>query len=230
MRRLATLAVVVLTASGVAATALAAQSPKSLRASIFDAARAERSVHYVTQTSGSGSVTIVADAGRTRGIQRITYAKGGQSGHVTVIVANGTAYVRGDEFTLHGFLGFPQAQAARYANVWIRVPHQSHLYAAVAAAVTLPSFLAEIYPRTGLARVNRRVNGVALVGVRGFTKHQGIPFVEGVYARAGAKPLPVVEVEATPGAGFRSSTAIDRWDEQLRINIPQHAVPIVGTA
>ena len=230
MRRLATLAVVVLAAAGLAAAALAAQSPKSLRASIFDAARAERSVHYVTQTSGNGNVTIVADAGRTSGIQRITYAKGGQSGHVTVIVANGTAFVRGDEFTLHGFLGFSQAQAARYANDWILVPRQSHLYAAVATAVTLRSFLTEIYPRTGLARVNRRVNGVALVGVRGFTKHQGIPFVEGVYARAGAKPLPVVEVEATPGAAFRSSTAIDRWNEHLHINIPQHAVPIVGTA
>jgi hypothetical protein len=231
MRRLGAFTVVVLAAAGLAtAAAFAAQSPKSLRASIFNAARAERSVHYVTETTGNGSVTIVADAGRTRGIQQIRYANAGKSGHVTVIVANGTAYLHGDEFTLHGFLGFSEAQAARYANVWIRVPHQSHLYAAVADAVTLPSFLAEVYPKTNLALLTRRVNGVKLVGVRGSTTHQGIPFVEAVYTRPGGKPLPVVEVEATPGASFRSNTAIGRWNEKLHIAIPQHAVPIVGSA
>jgi hypothetical protein len=231
MRRLGTVTAVVLVTAGLAAAAaFAAQSPKSLRASIFNAARAERSVHYVTQTAGNGAVVIVADVGRTRGIQRIRYATGGKAGHVTVIVANGTAYVHGDEFTLHGFLGFSQAQAARYANVWIRVPRQSHLYAAVADAVTLPSFLTEIYPRTNLSRVTKKLNGVSVVGVRGFTKHQGIPFVEAVYTRAGGKPLPVGEVEATAGAAFRSTTAIGRWNEKLRISIPQHAVPITSTA
>jgi hypothetical protein len=231
MRRLGAFTVVALAAAGLATTAaFAAQSPKSLRASIFNAARAERSVHYVTQTTGNGSVTIVADAGRTSGIQRIRYANGGESGHVTVIVANDTAYLNGDEFTLHGFLGFAQAQAARYANVWIRVPHQSHLYATVADAVTLPSFLAEVYPKADLTSLTRRVKGVTLVGVRGTTTHQGVPFVEAIYTRPGGKPLPVVEVEATAGAAFRSSTALGRWNETLRISVPQHAVPIVGSA
>lgn len=231
MRRLGAVTVALLISAGLAAVAaLAAQSPKSLRASIFNAARAERSVHYVTQTIGNGSVTIVADAGRSQGIQQIRYANGGESGHVTVIVSSGTAYVRGDEFTLHGFLGFSQAQAARYANVWIRVPHQSHLYATVADAVTLPSFLSEIYPKTDLTGLTRRVKGVELVGVRGTTTHQGVPFVEAIYTRRGGKPLPVVEVEATPGASFRSSTALGRWNEKLHIDVPQNAVPIVGSA
>jgi hypothetical protein len=231
MRRLGAVTAVVLVSGGLgAAVAFGAQSPKSLRASMFAAARAERTVHYVTHTAGNGAVVIVADAGRTRGIQRIRYASGGKSGRVKVVVANNTAYVHGDAFTLHGFLGLPQAQAARYANVWIRVPQQSHLYAAVADAVTLPSFLSEIYPKTDLALVSKKLNGVTVVGVRGLTKHQGIPFVEAVYTRAGGKPLPVGEVEATPGAAFRSTTAIGRWNEKLRISVPQHAVPIVSTA
>jgi len=231
MRRVGAVTAVVVLAGGLAAAAtFAAQSPKSLRTSIFNAARGERSVHYVTQTAGNGAVVIVADVGRTRGIQRIRYATGGKVGHVTVIVANGTAYVHGDAFTLHGFLGFSQAQAARYANVWIRVPSRSHLYAAVADAVTLPSFLTEIYPRTDLARVTKKLNGVTVVGVRGLTKHQGIPFVEAVYTRVGGRPLPVGEVEATAGAAFRSTTAIDRWNEKLHIGIPEHAVTFVGSA
>jgi hypothetical protein len=228
--RVAALVVAVAAAAVSAAVATAAQSPQALRGSIFAAARAQSSVHYVTATTGNGNVIIVADAGRTRGIQRVRYASAGKSGHATIIAANRTAYVLGDEFTLHGFLGLAKTQAARYANVWIRVPHQSHLYAAIADAVTLPSFLAEIYPRTNLVRQTRTAKGLPLVGVQGSTRHQRMPFVEAVFARTGGKPLPVVEVEATTSASFRSTTAMGRWSEKLHISIPRHAVPIVSSA
>jgi hypothetical protein len=228
--RVAALVVVVVAAAASAAVATAAQSPQALRGSIFAAARSEGSVHYVTATTGNGNVIIVADAGRTRGIQRIRYANAQETGHATIIVANRTAYVRGDAFTLHGFLGLPKTEAARYANVWIRVPPQSRFYASVADAVTLPSFLAAIYPRTNLVRQTRTAKGVPLVGVQGSTRHQGITFVEAVFTRTGGKPLPVVEVEATESASFKSTTAMGRWNEKLHIGIPRHAVSIVGAA
>ena len=228
--RVSALVVVVAAAALSAAVATAAQSPQALRGSIFAAARAQSSVHYVTATTGNGNVIIVADAGRTRGIQRIRYANAERIGHATIIVANRTAYVHSDAFTLHGFLGLPKAQAARYANIWIRVPHQSHLFASVAAAVTLPSFLAEIYPKTNLVRQTRTAKGVPLVGVQGSTRHQGMPFVEAVFARTGGEPLPVVEVEATTSASFKSTTAMGRWSEKLHIGLPRHTVPIVSSA
>ena len=228
--RVVALVVVAAVAAVCAAVAAAAPSPQSLRASIFAAARAQRSVHYVTATTGNGNVIIVADVGRTRGIQRIRYANAKKSGHATIIVANRTAYVHGDAFTLHGFLGLSKKQAARDAQAWIRVPQQSHLYASIAEAVTLPSFLAEIYPKTNLVRQTRRAKGVPLVGVQGSTRHQGTPFVEAVFARTGGRPLPVVEVEATTSASFKSTTAMGRWSEKLHIGLPRHAVPIVSSA
>src|SRR5438128_5395747 len=76
-------------------------SPDRLFSSALAAARAQRSVHYVsTAASRTVSVHMVGDAGLDRGIQRITYRKGGKTGHLTVLVVADTAYVRGDAFTL----------------------------------------------------------------------------------------------------------------------------------
>jgi len=196
---------------------------------MFTAARAQRSVHYVSHSAIQGDTIVVGDVGRTRGIQHITYATGGKTGHATIVVANKTAYVHGDAFTLHGFIGFPRKQASRYANVWVKVPQQSHLYASVADAVTLPSFLAEIYPKTNLKRQTRSVHGIPLVGVQGSTRHHGIPFLEAVFVRTGGKPLPVVEIEVAPSADFKAVTAMGRWNEPLHIGIPRHAVVYVGS-
>jgi len=229
VRRVAVVSAIMAASGTLAAVAAAAQSPSALRNSIFAAANAQRSVHYVSYSKGKGNVAIVGDAGRTRGIQRIRYAYGHRSGHAKVIVANKTAYVHGDAFTLRRFLGFTKAQSARYANVWVRVPQQSHLYASLAGAVTLPSLLAEIYPKRNVERVSRTANGLRLVGVRGTTRHQGIPFVEAVYARADGKPVPITELEIAPTANFRSSTAMGRWNEQLHIAIPRHAGTIAGS-
>ena len=229
MRRVAIVSAIMAAAGTLAAVAAAAQSPSALRNSIFAAANAQRSVHYVSYSKGQGKVAIVGDAGRTRGIQRIRYAYGHRSGHAKVIVANNTAYVHGDAFTLRGFLDFTKAQSARYANVWIRVPQQSHLYASLADAVTLPSLLAEIYPKRNVERVSRTANGLPLVGVRGTTRHHGIPFVEAVYARGDGKPLPITELEIAPTANFRSSTAMGRWNEPLHIAIPRHSVLVTST-
>ena len=229
MARVAAVGAIVAAAAVLAAVALAAQSPKALRDSMFAAAGAQRSVHYVSYSRTRDKVAIVGDAGRTSGIQHIRYAYGHRSGHAKIIVAKNTAYVHGDAFTLHGFLEFPKKQAARYANVWVRVPQQSHLFASLAEAVTLPSLLAQIYPKRNVERVTRKANGPQLVGVRGTTRHHGIPFVEAVYAVAGGKPLPIAELEIAPTAGFRASTAMGRWNEPLHIGIPRHAVLYVGS-
>jgi hypothetical protein len=229
VRRIATLVASLSAAAACAAAAVAAQSPTAVRNSIFAAANAQRSVHYVSYSKGRGKVAIVGDAWRTSGIQRIRYSYGHQSGHAKIVVANNTAYVHGDGLTLRSFIGFTKAQSARYANRWVRVPRQSHLYASIAEAVTLPSLLAEIYPKRNLERVSRTANGLPLVGVRGTTRHHGLPFIEAVYARGDGTPLPLTELEIAPTVGFRSSTALGRWNEKLRIAIPRHAVTIAGS-
>jgi hypothetical protein len=211
-------------AAAAAAVALAAQSPKAVRSAIFAAARGEHSVHYVSRSSGSGSTAVVADVGATRGIQRITFRKGGASGRATVLVVSRTAYILGDAFSLRGFFGFSASQAKRYKNQWITIPHTSPAFGTVAAAVTLGSFLTEVYPQANLARVRGSVDGRQVVGVRGVSRHEGERVVETVYARAKGAPLPVEEKE-TGSAGFHGLTRVGPWNRPVRVQAPGHAVP-----
>jgi broad specificity phosphatase PhoE len=95
----------------------APKPPAQLLASVLAAGGAQRSVHYVAAANyGGGEIRQVVDAAITRGIQRIAYRQGAKTGHVTVIVAAHTAYVRGDAFTLVNYMGFKAAPAAKYAN------------------------------------------------------------------------------------------------------------------
>jgi hypothetical protein len=225
---------VLASAGGVAADRGAAErsetiSPKALRHAIFSSARAQRSVHYVSVSTGSGgSVRIVGDAARRRGIQRIVYGDAGRSGRATVLVAARTAYVRGDAFTLHGFLGFTKAQAKRYAREWISVPPTGSAYHSLAAAVTLGSLLDEIYPQTDLTLARAKLHGRRLLGVRGSARHDGVQFVEIVYARAGGSRLPVEELETAVATSFSSRTALGPWNGKVRVRVPAHAVPFSG--
>jgi len=225
MPRAVPLGAAILAAAVAAAAAPAAQGPVALRAAIFAAARAQRSVHYVAHPEGpGGSATIVGDVGATAGVQRIAFRRGGASGLATVRVVHRTAYVRADALTLRGFFGFGAGQASRYAGTWIAIRHTSRAYAGVAAAVTLRSFLAEIYPQAGLVRVSGSVGGRRVVGVRGLARHEGAQLVETVYAPATGAPLPVLEREAG-AAGYRGLTRIGPWNRPLRVRAPAHAVP-----
>ena len=224
-RAAAVLAVAAVAAVG-AAVALAAQSPKALRNAIFAAARAQHSVHYVSKQTGPGrSGTIVGDVARGRGMQRITFRTNGRTGRATVLVVHRTAYIRGDAFTLQSFFGFSASQAQQHANQWITIAHTSPAYASVAAAVTLPSFLGEIYPQANLTRVSGSVGGRRVVGVRGAARHEGERLVETVYARAQGTPLPVEEDETASG-GFRGRTNIGPWNRPVRVRPPGHAVTV----
>jgi hypothetical protein len=204
----------------------ATTSPQAFRASVRAAALAQRSVHYVSVASlPQASVSMIGDAGRAQGMQRITFRKSGRTGHVTVLVSAHTAYVRGDAFTLTNFMGFKPRAATKYANTWIVIAHDTAAYAPVAAAVTLASTVTEIGPRGTLAPVRTTtLGGTRVRAVRGTSTVQGTTMVDTVYARATGAPLPVVET-ATQGAN-RTRTTFSRWNEPVRVRVPSHSVPI----
>jgi hypothetical protein len=209
-----------------AAIALAAQSPTSLRNAIFVAARTKSSVHYVTTTSsGSVHVHMVCDVSGDRGIQRITFSRGGETGNVTVLVENRTAYVRGDAFTLHGYMLFSSSQASHYAGRWISIPHSASGYPTVAAGVTIPSLLAAIYPKGSPIRVSGAIGGREVVGVRVRGRQTGLHFTETLWASARGRPLPIEESD-TASNKSRQTVVFSRWNEPVRVVAPAHATPI----
>jgi hypothetical protein len=210
-----------------AAAALAAPSPKQLRAAMLKAASARHSVHYVSTSSIPGhSIKMVADVGPGRGIQRITVTSQGQSGPATVLIVGRSAYIQGNAFTLHDYFPFTQAQATRYAGKWISIPSTSGAYSAVAADATFASFLSDLLPSKHLAVVRATIAGRKSVGLRGTVRQGSVTIAETVYAPVGGKPLPLEEKQVTPGHPGTGLTRMSRWNEPVHLTAPADAVPI----
>jgi hypothetical protein len=220
-----TLALVALSPVGAAS---AATSPARLYAASLAAARAEHSVHYVsTLASSSVSVSFVGDAATDRGSQRITFRKSGRSGLVTVLVVADTAYIRGDAFTLAGYMGFRPAQAARYAGRWISIPPSSPAFGTVAAGVRLRSTIDELKLRPPYMRLSKTiVDGQQVIGIRGHAPVAGQLATGILYVRARPAPLPVAETAEL--SGQHSRVTFSKWNEGVRVAAPTHAVPITS--
>lgn len=197
-----------------------------MQTAILDAARSRHSVHYVMKTLGLARLKMVADVSADRGIQRIVFTRSGTTGHVTVIVVNRVAYVRGDAFTLHNYMRFTKAQSAGYAGRWISIPPS--LNSSVAAAVTFPSFLEELQtPKTRAVSVLAgMIGGQKVVGVRSVGKEHGFRVVNSLYAVGGQRPLPVQQRQDVPAKGWWSVATMTHWNEPVRVQKPGHAVPI----
>lgn len=190
------------------------------------AARAERSVHYVSAGNyGPAQINFVGDAGVSQGIQRITFREGAQIGHVTVLVSANTAYVRGDAFTLVNYMRFKPNAAAKYAGRWILLPHTASSYPTIAAGVRLSSTVDELRVSGRLSTVpSIKIDGQRVVGVRGTRTSAGHTTVDTLYARATGSPLPVKEI-ARQGT-MRFTATFGGWNEPLRLATPKGAVPL----
>jgi hypothetical protein len=206
-----------------AGPAAASVSPDQLLSSALAAARAQRSVHYVTEAvSPTVSVRMVGDAALDRGIQRITYRKGGKSGHLTVLVVADTAYVRGDAFVLASYMGFSRAEARRLAAHWLKIPHTARSYPTVSAAVRLRSTIKEIaLPRPRVALPESELNGHQVIGIRNTSTASGHRLMRTLYVRAAGLRLPVAEVQR--GGGNRISVTFSNWNKPVDVSAPTGA-------
>jgi hypothetical protein len=227
MSRIGVLVLGAATAALTAAVALAAQSPRQLRAAMLAAASARHSVHYVSTTTAPGrTIRIVGDVGPKLGSQRITLKLGGRSGNAAVLVVGGSAYIQGNAFTLQKFFPFTKAQATKYAGQWISIPSTSGAYSAVSADTTFASFLADLLPGTHLSSVHGNVAGKAAVGIRGVVRQAGTKLLETVYAPASGTPLPFAEKAVVTGSKGAGNTQISRWNEAVHVTAPANSVPI----
>jgi hypothetical protein len=223
MRRVGVAVGVVVAASSFAAFALAAQSPRSLLASMLRSARARHSVHYVTRAGlgADSKVVIVGDVAADRGVQRVTEKFGKRSNTLKVIVVGATAYVRGGKRGLENQVGLTSARASRYAGRWISIPKGTELYGLVVDGATLPAFLRSIVPASH-SRFKERsttIRGTKVIEIRALSKNGELDL---------AAPLrggPPVEETQVAGGGA-GSTTMSRWNEAVQVQAPPHAVPI----
>jgi hypothetical protein len=207
-----------------AAVAVAATSPATLYHSAVVAASAKRSVHYVaTSTLGGDREVLVGDAGPDRGSQRVTFTHAGRTGRVAISVVANKAYLRGDAFALQAYVGLNAAQVAKYAGRWFVIAPPSGAFGAVAEAVRMPSFVAELLmpapytPALAATLAGRRVTGVA----SRFSRN-GKSAVVTLYV-AGGSPLPFAQVAKGPAGTV--TTIMSRWNEPVRVAAPAGTLP-----
>ena len=176
--------------------------------------------------------TMVSDIAGKRGVQKISFTLNGNgrtaNGQFTVRVVNSLVYFRADRVAMQYYLGFTAAQTAAYHDRWIVVRPGQHRYKALATAVTLPSFLHEIYPSAPLALAETSIGGRKYTGVRGTnaTEGGGFKFVETVFPDSKMRPFAVSAVDRNKG--FVSALKISRWNQAVRVTAPADAVPITS--
>lgn len=214
-------------AAGAAAAAPAVQPPTHRLTAILSAARAQHSVHGLETNHAKTKARIVWDVARDRGIQRISFKKGDRFGHVTILVVNKTAYLRGNAFAMHVYMGFDLPEASRYHGRWISIPRGFRSYGTLAASVTLTSFVRQLDLRgSALVGVTGRLGSQKVIGVRRTGTVEGLRTVETLYARAYGKPLPVALIQVAPKKGYRDSLLLSQWNEPVHVSTPAHSVPI----
>jgi hypothetical protein len=219
-------AVALLVAGATAAVALAALSPKQLRASIVAAAKAQRSVHYVNkQVVGNSLSTLTGDVEAADGIQHIKIVLGKQTAHLTIIVLDQTAYLEGDAVGLQ-FQGLTKSQATAYAGKWISIPKGDKLYAGTAEDVTLGSVIQIITPHGALAVFKAKEQGTRVIGVRGTSGTGKKKLIQALATKAGGKRLPFEEDEFAPGESYISRTVLSKWNEPVQVQAPASSTPI----
>ena len=210
-----------------AAAAYAAQSPKALRASILRVAKAQHSVHYaVHEVDGNAVLTIAADVAAADGRQHVSFKAGKQTGQITILVLDETAYVEGDTKGLELLQGLTTSQASKYAGQWISIPKGDKSYNRTAAAVTFASFLQEITPHGHLAAFKGKLHGTRVIGVRATSGTGKKKKLQVLVARARGKPLPLEEDEFAPGREYVSHTAMTKWNESVQVQAPSSSTPI----
>jgi hypothetical protein len=199
--------------------------PSRLVSSALARANAQRSVHYVSSEAYSGAaVTIVGDAAIDRGIQRISYGKGGRVGHLVVLVVATTAYLRGDEFTLANYLQFPASVAAALAGKWLSLAPSAPDHGRVAEAVTLRSALNELKMPPPLRNVGtEKQQGRRVVGIQSHFLRAGQAVSETLYIDV-ARSLPVAQVGKSGVITLRAT--FSRWNEPVSVSPPASAIPI----
>lgn len=209
------------------AAAYAAQSPKALRASILHAAMAQHSVHYATrEVAGNALLKITADVAAADGRQHVSFKAGKQTGQITILVLDNTAYVTGDTNGLELLQGLTTSEASKYAGQWISIPKGDKSYSRTAAAVTLGSFLQESTPHGHLSGFKAKLHGTRVIGVRGISGSGNKKRLQVLTARARGKPLPLEEDEFAPGREYISHTAMTKWSESVQIQAPASSTPI----
>ncbi|MGA2529267.1 MAG: hypothetical protein ABSG36_08925 [Acidimicrobiales bacterium] len=211
---------------------IATKTGKQIVAAALAATKTQSSFHFVEVASTTASsVSIVGDVGSSSGEQRITVSESGESGHITLLLADKTAYFSGDTFGLEGFTGMSKADATPLAGKWIAVPSSNSTFSALSASLAVKTAAAQLVSLTGtLTRGKASTElGHKAIAVKAAEKNKSGSLALTMYVATTGAALPI-RVEGTTqatGSAARSITAtFSNWGEKLNLSAPASSEPI----
>ncbi|MGD0982460.1 MAG: hypothetical protein ABSA65_01425 [Acidimicrobiales bacterium] len=210
------------------------KSGAQIVAAAVTATKRESSFHFEeSATSGNSGVSVVADVGTAGGEQHITIHQGTHVGHVTVLLASGTAYFEGDASGLEGLTGMGAKVADEFAGKWISVPASSSSFSALAGSLAVKTAAGQLVQLTGTLTKGKTSTklGRLAVAVKATESTKTASLDLTMYVRTTGAALPI-SVEGTSkesgSAAHLISASFSDWDEVLHLKAPTGAVPIAN--
>jgi hypothetical protein len=227
------------------ATAETSETPAEVVATVYAAATAAGSFHYVNQQTLGINGTLVhqtetGDVGNGVGVQFIN----GRLGDSEAIVLGSVAYLRGDAAALQVDLLYPLSRADHYANRWISFTPKDTPFQTIKDLVLSSTFWANpaqapldsLPQRPNTISQLSRIDGRAVESVTStiddVVESTNSSFVghAQVYFAATLPQLPYRLTDATTGTEAGSpfseqdSATFSKWREHLKVSAPKGAL------
>jgi hypothetical protein len=198
----------------------ASQPLKTAIASATQHGSVHVTVHFF---SGNTAGEVVEDSALQSGVETVAI---GQE-RVSIVLADGMAYVTGNRQGLLSYIGLPASMAAALAGQWISIPPTDRGFTSVTSGLTLSSALHEVTPAGSISQGKQKtVNGQSTISVSG-TGSTGQARTSLFIATKGNR-LPVEAVAATGNGKAVSGEIVtfSRWGESVHTPKPPTSVPI----
>jgi hypothetical protein len=209
------------TATQVPAQAANLRSPTALAASVVLNSKSELSVRVDSSaTLGTKKISIVTDAGRLYGVQKVTIRQSGAVNKVTAELIDNVIYVKGDASALESFLNLSKATSTQLSNQWFYIKGTSAEYSAVAQGMTIASGMSEVaFQKNVTSLGTRSIDGTKVTELSGTSVPvSGPAYHETMYLSTSTKPLPVEVVQTFQGQ--TATITFSKWDENFYLSAP----------
>ncbi len=213
------------------ANGVQSRSGEQIVADAVAAAKHQRSFHFVETAGHAGNgVVVEADIGDSSGEQRVTIHDGTKSGHLTLLLADKTAYFRGDLIGLEDFTGLSPTLAGRYSGKWISVPSSNRSFTTIAGTLAVATAAVQLVQLPGkLTRGETSTRmGKPAVAVKAVQTSGAGSLNLTLYVATTGDALPILVQGSTTASGAAPhsvSATFSDWGEAVHVTAPSNPVP-----
>jgi len=179
--------------------------------------------HYVSQSSGTESETIVGDAGASGGRQVITFNTSFGTEQFTLLLVGATVYFEGNAPAIEDELGVSAARATALQGKWVTVSAGDGPYTALQPGITVASQAQEIeFVPASTSNVTTQ-DGTSAYRIAGSVFEQGGTAAAHLDITTSTHQALAFAIAATAGGGANTVT-FTNWGTAPTVAAPSGAV------